>query len=128
MSSAATAPVTGNLHDVPNARLLNTPRHKYVRDGVWVVTIEKKYCNKFSPFQVVLVLKLVQAEALLVPSLSPGGGRHLAQQAHHPVHHPTSRLLQGDAALQRLLRVFYGVLGVPDDVAARRGGGEGGRA
>ena len=29
------APVlaTGNIHDVPNVKLLITPRHKYVRDG-----------------------------------------------------------------------------------------------
>ena len=33
MSSAAPAPGTANLHDVPNVWLLNMPRHKYVRDG-----------------------------------------------------------------------------------------------
>ena len=27
------APATGNLCDVPHVRLINTPRHKHVRDG-----------------------------------------------------------------------------------------------
>ena len=33
MSSAGTVPGTENVHDVPNIRLIITPRHQYVRDG-----------------------------------------------------------------------------------------------
>ena len=46
MSSAHPAPVTGNLHDVPNVWLHNTYRDQYVRDGggdgsndIWVVYV-----------------------------------------------------------------------------------------
>ena len=37
------APATGNLCDLPNVRLINKPRHKYVRDGGWTGTKAWRY-------------------------------------------------------------------------------------